>query len=282
MVGIIRLYNDSYGSEESKIFCELQRYFKGVLITNNKRILDLKQFKSISYTDALNNIDKFNKLIVVDCWEEGSNTRSVPQAIRLILEIEQLYFFSSGSSTLQKLFLEHKPSIDKAVHRLNNFSIKLNNTDFVKYYGSLERKIHKDFQVKKFDTCYCGPFTNGRLPSIKDYFQDIKSKVIIGYEHPKFPWFDKDNHYLNYIALCRTIVITHNDIEEVYKAWHANTITLLDSNVTVKGLDESFYFKTKEELRAKIILINKEPLAYKRMLSVQRKLLSQLKRQHGK
>jgi hypothetical protein len=158
----------------------------------------------------------------------------------------------------------------------------LNNTDFVKYYGSLERKIHKDFQVKKFDTCYCGPFTNGRLPSIKDYFQDIKSKVIIGYEHPKFPWFDKDNHYLNYIALCRTIVITHNDIEEVYKAWHANTITLLDSNVTVKGLDESFYFKTKEELRAKIILINKEPLAYKRMLSVQRKLLSQLKRQHGK
>lgn len=281
MVGIIRLYNDSYGSEESKIYCELQKYFKGILITNNRKILESKHYKSISYSDALNNIEKFNKLIVVDSYDETNNTKSVPQAIRLILEVEQLYFFSSGESTLQKLFLEHKPNIDKAVYRLNNFSIRLNNTDFIKYYGAVERQIKK--QEKKFDVCYCGPWTNGRLPFIKEMFKDIKSKVMIGFEHPQFPWFYKTNNYLNYVTLCKTIAILYNDIEEVYKAWHADTITLLDGNVfKMNGLDDSFYFKTADELHAKVLIIANQEPAYKRMLSVQRRQLTKLKRQYGK
>src|SRR5687767_7071509 len=98
MIGIVRIYHDSYGANMgSRTFCQLSEYFGGVLITDNKKINALEKYKTLSHSEALLNIKKFTKLIVYNSKPNmfgGQAPKFAADVVRLILAVPNLYFYN--------------------------------------------------------------------------------------------------------------------------------------------------------------------------------------------
>lgn len=283
MVGIIRLYNDSYGNEDSRIYCQLSKYFDGILITDNKAIHKLEKYDCITFNDAINNIAKFNKLIVYNSRPTEYGGSFAYLATRLILEIEQLYLFSSDNSNLHKYPTQSVINIEKAVNRLNSYAIRLNYTDFIHYYGASHTVLKRLPEKKEWYTCYFGDLERPEnLERLNNHFKTLTKKFVIGYEHEEYPWFDFRKDYLEKVCLAYTIPIFSNSRDILYQIWHTNTVALVNSEFKVEGLDESFYFSNPEEFHAKALIISTQEIAYARMLKIQRNLLTKLKQKYGK
>src|SRR5690349_5470566 len=98
MIAIVRLYQDSYGENMgSRTFCQLSKYFNGILVTNNKKIQELTEFKQITHEEAITNIKKFTKLIVYNTKPNmfgGVAPKHAAEVVRLIQIVPEIYFYN--------------------------------------------------------------------------------------------------------------------------------------------------------------------------------------------
>lgn len=299
MVGILRLYQDSYGANMgARTFCLLSEYFGGVIITDNKKIRGLP-FNQITYAEALANKAKFTKLIVYNTKPNmfgGVAAKHTASAVRLILSIKDVYYFNCDPildlpKGVADSHEKQCPGLREAIFKLNQGThLSRKNTDLTKFLAAqIARKPHKLDKVvrKDFVGCYFGdPRGNERQKQVKALLKPLKSALIIGHEHEDFAWFYYTPDFYDLIDMAYvTPIIGDQKLHyetgipsiRLYEVWHTSTVALVDRRFNVDGLDDSFYFSTPEEFHAKAKLISENPELWEKMISTQLRLLRNIK-----
>lgn len=303
MMAIIRLYQDSYGNNMgARTFCQLQKYFGGILVTNNKKIKALDEFTTITYPDAAKNADKFNKIMVYNTKPNmfgGVPADHMNDAIKLIMKAKELYYYNCDPildlpKGVAESHEEACPGLTECIRKLNMEATMLSrkNTDFTKFMAANIPRPFIDLPgpEKEFDACYFGNSRQGeREKQVLALLSPLKS-LIIGHEHEKFAWFEYTPDFYNLLSLAWTTpVIGDQKLHyetgipslRLYEAWHTTTITLIDSRFTEPLLDSRFFFKDYEEFHNKTKQIASDKELYKEMLSVQRLALKKLKKKYS-
>lgn len=306
MIGIVRIYQDAYGDNMgARTFCHLSKYFGGVLITNNKKIHALTEYKSITHEDAIANRKKFTKLIVYNSKPNmfgGVAPKHIGHVIRLILSVDQLYFYNCDPMLDLQISVpdSHEraaPGLSRAIERLNYAGKKLDrtNTDLTLYLAAqIQHAIVKHLEVNKdFVGVYFGNFRNEkRAEQVNRLLTPLKSQLVIGHEHPDFPWFYYTPDF--YKTMSRAYVTpiigdaklhyeTGIPSLRLYETWHSTTIGLIDARLGFDvGLDKRFYFSTWDDFHKKAKMISENPEVYFSMLNKQYKLLKDLKKKYHK
>jgi hypothetical protein len=298
MMAIIRLYQDSYGNNMgARTFCQLQKYFGGVLITDNKKIKSLEGFQTLSYGEAAKNADKFNKVMVYNTKPNmfgGVPADHMNDAIKLIMKAKELYYYNCDPILhLPKGVAEsHEiacPGLSECVRKLNMEATILSrkNTDFTKYMAAnIQRPIIEGVE-KEFTTCYFGNSRQGeREKQVLQLLSPLKS-LIIGHEHEKFAWFSYTPDFYSLLSMAWTTpIIGDKELHyetgipslRLYEAWHSTAITLVDSRFNEPLLDSRFFFKDAEEFHNKSNQLATDKELYNGMLKVQRLALKKMKK----
>src|SRR5215216_4345553 len=262
MLGIVRIYQDAYGDNMgARTFCHLQHYFGGVLITNNKKIHALEEYRSITFEDAIENRKKFTKLMVYNSKPNmfgGVAPKHMPHVIRLILSVKDLYFYNCDPMLDLQISVpdSHErvaPGLSRAIERLNFAGVKLNrtNTDLTFFLAAQIKRepIKHNEVVKDFTGVYFGNYRNDRrAEQVKSLLEPLKSQLIIGHEHPDFPWFYyTPDFYKTMSRAYVTPIIGDSKLHyetgipslRLYETWHTTTIGLIDSRLNFDvGLDK--------------------------------------------
>jgi len=304
MLGIVRLYHDSYGNNMgSRTFCQLSKYFGGVLITDNKKIKQLKEFPQITHSDAIKNIKKFTRIMVYNSKPNmfgGVAPKHTAEVVRLILAAPEVYFYNCDPilDLQQSVPSSHEkavPGLTRAINRMLYNSIKLDrtNTDLTLFLAAqIDKSIidWKNGPEKKWTACYFGNARQKyRQDQIFELLNPLPSRLIIGHEHEHFAWFDyTPNFYETLSTAWVTPIIGDKKMHyetgipsvRPYETWHTTTVGLLDHRFKVEGLDDRFYFKTPEEFHLKAMHISKNPALYQQMIGIQQLLLKKLKKKY--
>lgn len=305
MLGIVRLYNDSYGKNMgSRTFCQLSKYFGGVLITDNKKIRELTEFRSITHREALDNVKKFTKLLVYNTKPNmfgGIAPKNTPAVVRLIKAVPDVYFYNCDPILDLQLSVpsSHEkavPGLTSAINKMIHFSKRLDrtNTDLTKFLaGKLKDKIVPlPGPKKQWIGCYFG---NARQPERqKQVFQllnPLKSRLIIGHEHEHFAWFDYTPDFYNTLSTAWvTPIIGDKKLHyetgipslRLYEACCSTAVVLIDGRFKrEEGLDERFYFDTPEEFHKKAKMISENRDLYFEMVGKQQRFVISIIKQYG-
>lgn len=302
MIGIIRIYQDAYGPNMgARTFCQLSQYFGGVLITDNKKIHALEEFKSIRYDEAVANKAKFTKLIVYNTKPNmfgGVPAKHTAMAVQLILTVQDVYYYNCDPilhlpSDVADSHEAQVPGLRKAIYKLNQHGTILDrtNTDLTKFLAARIRLKPLPVVEKKYSACYFGDARGTeRQKQVKALFRNWTSCLIIGHEHPDYPWhyYTPDfYHTLNQALVSPVIGDQRLHYEtgipsiRLYEIWHTSAIGLVDRRFNVEGLTDSFYFKDTDEFREKCRIIYSNPEVYEKMLGIQRKLLRKIKKKYA-
>jgi hypothetical protein len=300
MVGIVRIYQDSYGNNMgARTFCQLSKYFGGVLITDNKKIQEL-DFKQITHEEALLNKAKFTKIIVYNTKPNmfgGVASRHTAYVVSLILSVKDVYYYNcdpilSCPTDVADSHEKQVPGLRQAIFKLNKgTTLDRRNTDLTKFLAAqIQHPIMKVGSVEKqWISVYFGnPRGHERQKQVNELFRNFNTALIIGYEHATHAWFNYTPDFYETLSSAWTTPIigdkkmhyeTGIPSIRLYEAWHTTTVALVDRRFTVPGLDDSFYFSTPQEFKDKTHLINTYPKVYKRMIEIQQKLLKKIKKQ---
>lgn len=304
MLGIVRLYHDSYGNNMgSKTFCQLSKYFGGVLITDNKKIKQLKEFPQISHQDAIKNIKKFTRLMVYNSKPNmfgGVAPKHTAEVVRLILAAPEVYFYNCDPilDLQQSVPTSHEkevPGLTRAINRMLYQSIRLDrtNTDLTLFLAAqIDKPIIsiKDGPKKYWSACYFGNSRQKyRQDQVFELLNPLPTRLIIGHEHEHFAWFDyTPNFYETLSTAWVTPIIGDKKMHyetgipsvRLYETWHTTTVGLLDSRFKVDGLDSRFYFDNPQDFQNKCLFIKNNPALYQQMIGIQQGLLKKLKKKY--
>lgn len=303
MVGILRIYQDSYGNNMgARTFCLLSHYFGGVLITNNKKIHALEDFKSIRFDEALNNKDKFTKIIVYNTKPNmfgGEAPEHIHAAIRLILHVKDVYYMNCDPilecpKSVPSSHELNAPGLTRAIAKINNHGTILSrkNCDLTKFLAArIEQPIIKlkDGPEKKWTACYFGDARKEeRQRQVKELLCQFTNKCIIGHEHPDFAWYNYTPDFYTLLSTAWTTPIigdkkmhyeTGIPSIRLYEVWHTTTVGLIDERFRVEGLSKAFFFKDAFDYRKKVKMILDDPKLYEAMINEQQRHLRKLKKQ---
>lgn len=302
MIGIIRIYQDAYGNNMgARTFCHLSKYFGGVLITDNKKIHALKEYRSITYEEALANRSKFTKLLVYNTKPNmfgGVAAKHTPSAVRLIEAVPDVFYVNCDPilhlpKDVADSHERQVPGLRKAIYKLNNHGTILDrtNTDLTLFLAANTGRPILKRTVKKYDSCYFGdPRGPERQKQVQELLSTVRHPLIIGHEHAKFPWFYYTPDFYDRLNEAWTSpVIGDSKLHyetgipslRLYEIWHTSCISLIDRRFTkVEGLDESFFFSNADEFMQKTKIISETPECYEKMLNKQKLLLKKLKRKY--
>lgn len=301
MIAIVRLYQDSYGENMgSRTFCQLSKFFNGILVTDNKKIQQLKEFKQITHAEAISNIKKFTKLIVYNTKPNmfgGVAPKHCAEVVRLILGINEIYFYNCDpildlQNSVPSSHEKAVPGLTSAINKIIQRGVKLSrvNTHLTKFLASqLSEHIVTEKIEKEFTACYFG---NARQPyrqeQVKELLSGLKS-LIIGHEHEDFAWFNYTANFYNLLSMAWvTPIIGDKKLHyetgipslRLYEACCSTSIVLIDRRFTEDlGLPDDFYFADAVEFQKKSIQISTDLHKYEWMLQTQRKLLKKIIRQ---
>lgn len=300
MIAIARLYQDSYGANMgARTFCQLSKYFGGVLITDNKKIQAL-DYPQITHAEAISNIKKFTKLIIYNTKPNmfgGIAPKHTHEVVRLIMAINDVYFYNCDPILDLQLSVPNSheiavPGLTNAISKMIHRSTRLDrrNTDLTKHLASL-LEIYPYTEEKKYMTCYFGnarqPYRQQQVKSLLGPFGN--NALIIGHEHEDFTWYQYTPDFYKYLSQAWTTPIigdkklhyeTGIPSLRLYEACCSTAIALLDSRYKEPALDERFYFTTHLEFVKMTNQISKDKKLYESMLQVQRKFVKKVIRKY--
>ena len=302
MMAIIRLYQDSYGNNMgARTFCQLQKYFGGILVTNNKKIKALEEFTSITYADAAKNADKLNVVMVYNTKPNmfgGVPADHMNDAIKLIMKAKELYYYNCDPildlpKGVAESHEEACPGLTECIRKLNMEATMLSrkNTEFTKFMAANIKRpfIDSPGPEKEFETCYFGNSRQGeREKQVLALLSPLKS-LVIGHEHEKFAWFEYTPDFYQLLSMAWTTPIigdqklhyeTGIPSLRLYEAWHTTAITLVDRRFNEPLLDDRFFFTDYEDFHNKTKMISTNQELYNSMLGAQRLALKKLKKKY--
>lgn len=301
MVGIVRIYQDSYGNNMgARTFCQLSRYFGGVLITDNKKIKELP-FKQITHDEAILNIKKFTKIIVYNTKPNmfgGEAPKYAEKVVRLINAVQDVFYYNCDPildlpKSVPASHEKNVPGLTRAIAKLNNFGTILSrkNCDLTKFLtAQIEQPIIKlkEGPKKQWSACYFGDSRGEeRQKQVKELLMPFKNRLIIGHEHEIFPWFDYTKDFYKFLSTAWTSpVIGDKKLHyetgipsiRLYEIWHTTTVALIDSRFQVEGLSEAFFFSSPAEYAKRTREIMKSKKLYEAMITQQQQLLKKIKK----
>lgn len=298
MIAIVRLYQDSYGENMgSRTFCLLSKYFGGVLVTDNKKIKALTEFKQLTHAEAISNIKKFTKVIVYNTKPNmfgGVAPKHAAEVVRLIRAIPEVYFYNCDpildlQNSVPSSHEAAVPGLTAAINKITNFGVKLSrvNTDLTLFLAAQLGDRIKNYDSKKeFIGCYFGNLRQPyRQEQVKELLAPLKSQLIIGHEHEDFPWFNYTANFYEFLSMAYvTPIIGDKKLHyetgipslRLYEACCSTAIVLIDSRFSSPLFDDRFFFKDVQEFVEKANKISTDKSLYDSMLKHQREVVKKI------